>query len=510
MMSKENNQIKIGVILSYFNVALTALIAISFTPILLRMLGQSEFGIYSIAYAAIGLFAIFDLGLGNANTRYTAKFRVEGNLKQEKILHGNSLLLYTSIGFCVLILGLVFCMNVPKIFENSLTVNEASRLKLMMQFIVVSFSLSFPLSIFRFIVMGYERFIFAKTIELLRIILIPLSSLILLLYGYKSIELIILISVINVLLHLVNVLYCIIYLKIGFDFNFDKKFMKELFFYSFFVFLGTMSLQVNNNVNQFILGIVSGVIPVAIYALGFNLVINFQTLAFAISVVFIPTLTKIGISDDAKRIFNNYFVSIGRLQFYVIALFYFAFLVFGRVFILLWVGPEYEKSYWVCLIALTPLSLYLIQTIGITILQAENKHRFSSLLFTVMVIFNIVLSTFLSKYYDAIGSAISIAVTWFIGHFIILNIYYYKKIHLDIFRFWKEILKILPSLILPISFGVTYLWLLHNQTWISLGMGIMIFTILYLISIILFSFNEFEKKLIIRPLMNKIKFLKSK
>lgn len=67
------NELKAGAFLSYLSIFVTIVIALLYTPIMLRLLGQSEYGLYSLIGAVVGYLSILDLGLGNAMVRYNAK-----------------------------------------------------------------------------------------------------------------------------------------------------------------------------------------------------------------------------------------------------------------------------------------------------------------------------------------------------------------------------------------------------------------------------------------------------
>ena len=60
------NQLKAGVALNYALILLNSLVALLYTPYMLRMMGQSEFGLYSLVASVIGYLTILDLGFGNA------------------------------------------------------------------------------------------------------------------------------------------------------------------------------------------------------------------------------------------------------------------------------------------------------------------------------------------------------------------------------------------------------------------------------------------------------------
>ena len=87
---------KIGVVLSYLLMIFEVLSTLLLTPFILRTLGQAEYGVYKLSAAVTAYLLLLDLGVGNAVTRYVAKFKVEGNI--EKALESvDSLIVYDKI-----------------------------------------------------------------------------------------------------------------------------------------------------------------------------------------------------------------------------------------------------------------------------------------------------------------------------------------------------------------------------------------------------------------------------
>ena len=66
---------KRGAILSYVSIIISTIVQLLYTPLLIRMLGQSEYGLYSLVSSIIGYLTVLDLGFGNAIIVYTAKYR---------------------------------------------------------------------------------------------------------------------------------------------------------------------------------------------------------------------------------------------------------------------------------------------------------------------------------------------------------------------------------------------------------------------------------------------------
>ena len=56
----QKNELKSGVILSYINLGLGTVIPFIYTPIMLRMLGQAEYGLFSLASSAVSYLSLLD------------------------------------------------------------------------------------------------------------------------------------------------------------------------------------------------------------------------------------------------------------------------------------------------------------------------------------------------------------------------------------------------------------------------------------------------------------------
>ena len=72
------------------------LVGITYTPFLIRMLGQSEYGLYSIVYSVISYLTVMDMGFGNAIVIYTARYINQGNKEKQDKLHGMFMVIYHS------------------------------------------------------------------------------------------------------------------------------------------------------------------------------------------------------------------------------------------------------------------------------------------------------------------------------------------------------------------------------------------------------------------------------
>lgn len=492
-----SQQRKAGAILSYVTIIVNTLITLLYIPFMTSKLGQSEYGLYSMVSSIIGYLTMLDLGFGNALIVYTAKYRKQQKYDEERKLHGMFNIIFFIIGLIAGVLGLVLYFNVDNLFSATLTSVELEKMKVMMIILTFNLSVTFFFSIYSSIVSAYEKFIFQKVLALLNTVLKHVIMIPFLFLGYKSICMTVIVTVINVTVLLCNYLYCRNKLNIRIKYNgFDKKLFKQIMGYSFFIFLGIIVDKINWSLDSFILGAVSGTIAVSVYAMATNFSTLFINLSKALSGVFLPKISKMVARGASDEELTNEFIKVGRLQFYIIFLMITGFILVGKEFITSWAGREYVNSYYIAVILIVPSLFSLIQNTGISIMQAKNMHKFRSVLLIFIALANVAASIPLAKLYEGIGTALGTGLSLIVGNVIILNIYYYKKVHLDIIKFWKNIFKMVIYFLVPVFlvFVLSIVITLTGFAYVIL-LGF-IYVILYMITAYLFVMNDYEKDIV--------------
>ena len=500
------NQLKTGALLSYISIILNNIIGLLYTPFMLRMMGQSEYGLYSLVASVVAYLTILDFGFGNAIIRYTAKFRAENRLKEQYEMFGMFLFLYSAIGIFTLLIGLCLYFNVDFLFERSMNMEELNKIRIMMLLMVFNIAITFPFSIFGSIITAYENFIFQKAINIVRIILNPIVMCVMLLMGYRAIGMVVVTTLFNVLTLLINCWYCYhrlhIHVIIG---RFNWTFLKEIMIYSFWIFLNAIMDRIYWSSGQFILGIYAGAKAVAIYAVAISLENIYMSFSTAISGVFLPRITSMITQKENEKSMSDLFIRTGRIQYIIMSFILIGFILFGKQFIIIWAGSDYSEAYYITLLFFVPLTIPLIQNLGITILQARNQMKFRSVSYVIIAIISLGLSVFLVRYYGGIGCALSTAFALCIGQILIMNIYYFKKVNIDIPAFWREIGKMS---VVPILIGIVGYVLLNYfriESILTLFLGIVLFSIIYLPAFWHLSMNSYERNLFLKPLKKVLK-----
>ena len=68
----KKSQIKLGAVLSYLQMGANIIIQLVFTPVMLKILGDNEFGLYQTVAATISMLSILNLGFNSGYVRYYA------------------------------------------------------------------------------------------------------------------------------------------------------------------------------------------------------------------------------------------------------------------------------------------------------------------------------------------------------------------------------------------------------------------------------------------------------
>ena len=439
-MDNSSNR-KIGATLSMVNMVVSLVIGLFYTPFVLRFLGQGEYGIFTLANSLISYLAILDLGFGNTLVRYTARTRAEG--KDEKNIYGMFLIFYTIIATVALIVGGVIYTQIGRFFSTSFIPSEVVILKRIYIILLANTVIAFPASVFSSIIRSHEKFVFANGINLIQNVSRHILNLVVLYLGFRSVSLAVLSLAFTIVTAILNLYFCFgkLKIKIGFK-KFEKSFYKEVFVYSFFILVNIIVDQLYASTDNIILGKFCGSTVVAVYGIGIIFETYFVQFSTSIAGVFLPHISRLSVQKDGRKEISRIFIKVGRIQFIILSFVLIGYLVFGQEFIRLWAGDGYEASYYIALIIMIPDLIPLSQNIGISVLQADNKHGIRSIMYLIIAIFNVIISIPLAMKFGGAGAAMGTAVGNLLGQILFMNWFYYKKIGLNIPGYWKEITKI--------------------------------------------------------------------
>lgn len=499
------NQRKVGAILSYLSIIINTLLTLAYTPIILNYLGDAEYGVYELTASLVAYLGLLSLGFGGAYVRFYYRYKVKNDERGIKKLNGLFIIVFMVMATVALILGLILIFKLDTVLKGKLTKSEIDLSKKLMSILVINIFMTFPTSVFEAYITANEKFIFQKVIMLIRLILSPVLGIPLLMIGFKSIGLVIVTTFISLFALGSNGYFAISKLNMRFDFfNLDKRLLRAISVFSGFIFLTMITEQINWSVDKFVLGKFVGSVAITSYAMGSVIYRAYQQLAASVVNVFTPQVNRMIANNESNMEITRLFAKISRIQMYVLMLILLGFFAFGKFFITgIWLDKSYIDSFFVAIILMVASFLSLIQSIGIDIQRAKNLHKFMAVVFFLVAIINFIISIPLALKYGPIGSAIGTAITVTIGNGLIMNIYYQKKMELDMVYYFKELLMVLRGMIPSILLSIFFFMINISSFW-KFILYIGIFVIFYFLTTWFLSMNEYEKNLIRKPI-NKLK-----
>lgn len=492
-MNNKNPIVK-GAIISYVSIFLNIAITFFYTPWMIRKIGVSDYGLYTLIISFISYF-ILDFGLSSAIQRFIAKYRAEGDEQKVSNMIGITTRVYLYIDMAILLVLIVLYFFIANIFTG-LTPAEIEKLKVLYIIAGTFSALSFMLKPVDGAMLAYEFFVENKALDMASRVGTVLLVCIALLFNADVFALVLINGVVAFLVSLIK--FFVFKRKSQICINwgyFNKNELKDITSFSTWTFGMSLAQRMRLTLIPSVLGIVSNSHEIAVFSLGMSLEGMVFTLSYALNGLFLPKVTRMVVNGDKEGI-TNLMIRVGRLQLYLFGLVFSGFCIFGQNFLNLWVGDEFNNTFLVTVFILAPSLISLTQQIANDLVYAENKVRYTASLTFSCAVVGLIIAFILSSSLGAIGAAIGTGVGLCLFQ-VLVNIFYHRKINLDIPVFFRECHgKILP---LQTIFAV-FFYLLYRQInavgWLGLFGGIATYCIFFLTISYIFLFNSEEKELI--------------
>ena len=498
-------QISGGVVLSVIAQTVSIVVGLAYTPVMIRILGQNEYGLYQLVQSVVNYLSLMSFGFSGAYIRYFSLAKTKDDPEAVANINGMFMRIFLIISAACLIAGTVLLFNIH-VLGSQLTEADYDIARRLMILMVINLSLSFPGSLFTIYMSANEDFVFQKAIGIITNILVPVLTLPVLWWGKGSVGVVAVTLLLTVLRMGINAWYCFkkLHMRINLRYH-EKSIFVGLLGFTFFIFLSDMVDQLNTNVDKFLLGRMIGTVSVAIYSVGFTLAHYYTIVSWIIPEMFIPEANRLAIEEQNDHKLTKLFTKIGRYNNYICLLVLTGFVLIGQEFIQLWVGEGYENAYYVCVILMASGYIPSVQTLGVNIQNAKDKHKIRSLIYFVIACVNVVCSIFLIRRWGEIGTALGTLFAVLIGSGLFMNWYYHRKIGLNVLYFWKSVLQwTLPAALLCAGAW----WVKHQlvlDSWLKIVLFAAIYGLLYFLLLWMIGLKPGEKEHIREFLKHRLK-----
>lgn len=499
-MDNLSGQRKKGVVLSYVYSVAQVSVYLVYVPLLLSGIGQEEYGLYQLVGSAAAYIVSISNVLSYGVGRYYCMYYAEDDICQMENTLAISKRLYWIMSGVGIILFAIMAVLVQYVYADSFKQSQLNECSGMLIVLAFNTMVTMHNTINIAVITARERFSFLNISKLISLIAQPIVVIVAIRYFPNALTVTCVVFLMNVICAGAQRVYAQSVLKASYTYHgWDKDLAIGLVKFSGAILLVTIADQIFWNANQLIVGYFYGATAVAVYAIGAQVYRAYMPLGYAISSVFLPKISHLYFKEKDMVAINALLIKVGRLAAYVLLAVLLGFCVFGRDFIHLWAGAEYDQAYWIALVVMIPFTVDLVQNLWLTVMQVMDRYWFRGYMYLVVALMNAVAVAVLVVPFGLVGAATASGVSMLIGNGLVMNIYYKKKMCLDVIGYWKNMIRLaLPAVCLMVIAGLVWLCAssLFEMSWALLLVGVATFGVFYIVTMHHFAMNEYEKHLV--------------
>lgn len=395
-----------SIIATWSTIILSALSVFILYPFLVSELGEEQYGIWLLIVSITGYFALIQMGVPLANSRFLAKYLATDDELSASTLLSTNLAFFGTLGFIVLLLGFAVSYLLGPVFGVSDEYLEVARYATWIA--TLEISLRFIFEVFEGLIHAKERFVYLSVVKniatILRVglafALVDTES------GLVTFALVVLAS--GFLYCLLLYLYCRLRVSnITPRFNLIKKSaFLTVFSFGAYVMLMNLAGRVSIHSAPMVLASMVNVQAIVYYGIASSLMLYLMEFINAFTRVLLPRFTKLNEQGSKANFESQYFRFSRYLVFLLVPICGLLFL-FGHSFIELWMGERFATPAHqvLSILALGYGPLLVQRGSAIPILLAAAHMRPATIMFVVGAILNLALSLYWGSKHGMIGVA---------------------------------------------------------------------------------------------------------
>jgi O-antigen/teichoic acid export membrane protein len=278
------------------------LVALGAMPYVVRHLGPDRFGLLSLAWMVVGYFALFDLGIGPATTKFVAEYLGKGEIGKLPELVWTALATQTCFGLAA---GVILALASPLLANRLFKIPPDVRPEAHVIFLILAFALpvDFATGSMRGVLAASQRF------DLLNALTIPASSLNYLLpvvalalgFGLPVIVLFLVLARVASL-GVLFVLCFRLYPSLRANMQFDRKLVRPLLTFGGWVTVSGAISPVLDYFDRFLIGAVISIAAVGFYTPPYLISTKLLIFPSSLATTLFPAFSTSAGSGDAEYV----------------------------------------------------------------------------------------------------------------------------------------------------------------------------------------------------------------
>ncbi|CAN5206126.1 hypothetical protein BH10ACI1_BH10ACI1_23790 [soil metagenome] len=468
------------------------------TPIIVKALGNADYGIYALVLGFIGYS--FTFSIGRAITKYIAEYRANG--EDEKIRDVISATFFINI--TVGIIGvLLICLSANWLVIDVFKIGAEAQNKSVWAMYVAALIIFCTMlnQVFNAVLQGIHRFdVYAKILNVSSFLML-FGNLILALLGYGLLILL----VWNLLItFLTSVIFSIsakqLLPEFGITFRFRRETLKLVLRYS----SGIIGYQILANLLLlFERGWITrqlGSESLTYYVVPMSLGMYIHGFISSLMLVIFPLASEL--KDDKEKLLKLY-LKATKIVCLLVVFLVMTLMVESRSFLTIYMGPIFaEKSSQLLILHSVTFGAAAILTVSWQMTEGLGYPNYNFAVFSICLVLSVSLMLLLTQSYGNAGIAFARLVGFCTIFFSIFYVekWFFKKIQT---RFWMKLTGSLT--VAAVLAGIAQFFIINNfrLNWISFILSVVCGGIVYLFVLWILDFVTTDEKLLIKGILSR-------
>jgi O-antigen/teichoic acid export membrane protein len=398
-------------------------------PFIVRGLGTDRFGLLSLAWVILGYFAIFDLGLGRATTKYVAEALGKGEEDQVPNLVWTTVIIQLILG----LLGAVILVIItPLLVERVLNIAPGLIKEARITFYLLAISIPIILisSSFSGVLEAKQRFDLVNSIKIPSHACTFLMPLVGLMLGLKLPGIVVLILGIRF-----ATLIAFLAINIRIFPNIKTFTIQPVLFLRLFKFGGWVTVSIIVSpilvyLDRFLIGSILSMTAVTFYTAPFEAITRLSIIAGSLTISLFPAFSALeGVGDRQKLGF--YFASSVKYVLLALSPIVLVVIIFAKEILNLWLGIEFATESAMGLRVLSVGVLFnSIAFIPYSLLQGTGRPDIPAKFHLLELPLHLVIAWILINHWGITGAAIAWTIRVTLDAFLLFSVTF-KIIHLS-------------------------------------------------------------------------------
>jgi O-antigen/teichoic acid export membrane protein len=409
------------------------------SPIVVRSLGQTQYGAWALLVAMVGYLGLLDLGVRSAVTRYVAQFHASGRHDSANLLYAAALRIFAIAGMVALLISAIVAMLIGHVFNIPTELIGVARMVALIGGLNIATAL--VSGVFGGVLIGLERFDYSNAMEISVGAVRAIAVVVALKQGHGLIMLAMIQLCATMLrgagsVYFTRKLYPELELRAK---RWDPESARLIFKYgltSAFLHVTTSLMAYGDTL---VLGALLPVAMITFFAIAGNLIDYARSIVSGISQTLSPRLSALQAGGEESAVHGALMTS-ARLSSLVVLPIVATFIFRGHSFIALWMGNDYAdlsgRVLTVLAITLIPLGGYQVTAAA---LFGISKHGKLIPVFVAECIANFALSIVWVRAYGVIGTAFGTLVPRLIISLFVGPWFIHRTLGVPMRTFWLAV-----------------------------------------------------------------------